>query len=65
MNITIEIECETIADFYSHLTELRAQIKRQARKLKLTPVDEFPPDVDLYDDNCYGTHNVTIKLERP
>lgn len=62
MKITVKIECETISDFYSHLSELRRQIKKQARKLKLDPLrDEFPKTVDLYDDNCYGTHTVTVK----
>lgn len=61
MKITIEIDCETISDFYSHLSELRRQIKKECKRLKLVPSnDEFPPTVDLDDDNCYGTHTVTI-----
>jgi hypothetical protein len=62
MEILITIECETISDFYSHLSELRRQIKKETRKRKLNPLhDEFPADVDLYDDNCYGTHDVEIR----
>lgn len=64
MNIIINIECETVSDFYSHLSELRRQIKKEAKKLKLNPAsDEFPDNVTLYDDNCYGTHIVTISNE--
>lgn len=64
MNITVTISCDTISDFYSHLSELRRQIKRQTKKLKLDPLkDEFPATVDLYDDNCYGTHTVEIEDE--
>lgn len=61
MNITVQIEAETINDFYTNLSELRKNIKKQAKQLKLNPIkDEFPADVDLNDANCYGSHDVTI-----
>lgn len=63
MEITIKIECETINEFYAHLTELAKQVKRSAKKQKLNPLeDEFQAeDADsLCDNNCYGTHEVTI-----
>jgi hypothetical protein len=60
MKIRVDIECESISDFYSHLSELRRQIKKETKRLKLTPEDEFTNDVDLYDDNCYGTHDVEV-----
>ena len=64
MKIKIEIDCETISDLYSHLSELRRQIKKETKKRKLDPLrDEFGSDVNLYDDNCYGTHDVYIKPE--
>lgn len=64
MKITIKIEnCETISDFYSHLTELRLQIKKEAKKLKLDPLrDAFTKasEHNLNDANCYGEHYVSI-----
>lgn len=64
MNIKIEIDCDTIDEFYGHLTKIRMDIKKQARKLKLDPLrDEFPKTVNLNDDNCYGEHYVKIKPE--
>lgn len=66
MKITIDIECETIAEFHAHLKELAKQVKKSAKKQRLDPtVDEFQPeDADsLCDDNCYGSHEVTIKLD--
>ncbi len=69
MLIKIEIECETINEFYGHLRVLQKQIKKQTRKLKLDPIkDEFPSEnspieIDLDDSNCYGTHTVIINNE--
>jgi hypothetical protein len=64
MIIRVDIECETISDFYGHLSELRRQIKKETKRLKLNPLrDEFPKGVNLYDDNCYGSHEVQIKPE--
>lgn len=61
MKVTIKIECDTIAEFYSHLTKLRIDIKKQARKMKLNPAEDvFPRAVELDDDNCYGEHTVKI-----
>lgn len=65
MRIIVEIECETITEFHSHLTVLKTQIRKQSHKLKLNPLtDAFPIKVDLYDDNCYGTHDVIIKQDK-
>lgn len=69
MEITIQIDCETIADLHAHLHELQKQIREKARKLKLSPLNEMFPvpdnhdgaDMDLYDDNCYGEHGVWFK----
>lgn len=66
MKIEIEIDCETVSEFYSHLTELRYQIKKESKRLKLKPlVDEFSEESNSYlsDNNCYGTHTVTITPE--
>jgi hypothetical protein len=63
MNIKIEIECNTINKFHSHLTRLASQVKKSAKKQKLNPLkDEFErEDSDsLCDDNSYGTCDVEI-----
>lgn len=63
MKIRIDIECETISEFYAHLSTLQLDIKKQTKKLKLNPLqDEFPKTVELDDSNCYGDHTVKIKL---
>lgn len=68
MDIVVKIECDTIAEFYSHLTELRKQIKKETKRLKLDPGhDEFPAGrnkTELDDNNCYGTHEVFIKKSK-
>lgn len=68
MNIRIDIECESISDFHSHLSEIKRQIRKETKRLKLTPSDEFESNKeqdytispDLDDNNCYGNHEVTI-----
>lgn len=61
MKITIQIDCDTISEFYSHLTKLREDVKKQTKKLKLDPLeDEFPKTVELDDSNCYGEHYVKV-----
>jgi hypothetical protein len=66
MNITITIECETVSELGAHLMHLRRQVIKEAKRLKLDPLrDEFPEgaELNLSDDNCYGTHDVEIKYE--
>lgn len=63
MEIRIQIDCDTIQEFEAHLHMLQVQIQDKAKQLNLDPkTDEFDSDAekDLYDDNCYGTHYVTI-----
>ena len=63
MKVTVHIDCDTIHEFYSHLCQLKRQIKKEAKRLKLNPLDdEFTRKSGdkLYDDNCYGTHIVTV-----
>lgn len=61
MNILIEIECETIADLHTHLTELCKQIRKQTKVNKSNPkTDDFPIGTQLYDDNCYGSHELNV-----
>ena len=64
MNIIIEIDCDTISEFYGHLTKIREDIKKETKRLKLNPLeDEFPNIASLDDVNCYGEHYVEIKPE--
>jgi hypothetical protein len=63
MKIKINIECDTISEFHSHLIRLAEQVQKSAKKQKLNPLeDEFErEDSDsLCDDNCYGTCDVII-----
>ncbi len=61
MNITIEIDCETIQELGQHLSALRDQITSKARRNKLDIYkDEFTNGKGLSDNNCYGTHKVKI-----
>ena len=63
MEIRIHIDCDTIKELEGHLHMLQVQVQDAAKKLKLNPPsDEFDYDAEkeLYDDNCYGTHYVTI-----
>lgn len=64
MEIRVNIECDTISEFHAHLTELARQVKKTAKKQGLDPSkDEFTyeHEASLYDDNCYGTHSVSIE----
>ncbi len=63
MQVEINIECDTIAELYSHLIMLSEQVKSETKRLELSHInDEFPGGgaVDLDDDNCYGSHTVTV-----
>lgn len=70
MLITVSINCETISEFYTHLTELQKQIKKESKRLGLSPgYDSFPNSrnkkkANLSDNNCYGTHEVSIKPDK-
>lgn len=69
MKITIEIECERVNDFTSHLYHIIRETKKVCRKNKLSPdtdLDKFDGLLvgdELDDDNCYGTHEVTFTPE--
>lgn len=57
----IQIECETIGELYTHLTVLKKQIKKKAKKEKLNPAKEaFKENDSIIDDNCYGYHSLTV-----
>lgn len=57
----IEIECDTIADLHTHLKVLQEQIRKQATINKQDPQKEdFAIGTQIYDDNCYGTHELNV-----
>lgn len=61
MNIQIDIECDTISELIGHLAVLKRQILRQAQINKVdTTKADFPIGTQLYDDNCYGTHELNV-----
>lgn len=67
MKIQINIECESIAQFQSHLLKLFEQTviymhEESKKDFGLDDVDEFPEDffTELDDNNCYGSHEVKI-----
>ena len=61
MIIQIEIDCETIAEFYTHLGVIRKEVKKLAKEKELDAHhDAFLP-TEWADDNCYGSHSVVVK----
>lgn len=57
MKVTIEIECDTIAELRSHLSVMRMNVLKETKRKKLDRYhDELPKDTELRDDNCYGCH---------
>lgn len=62
MTINIKIEnCESINEIYTHLKEIRREIKAEAKRLNVNGFDEFESRMQLEDNNCYGTHCVKIR----
>lgn len=59
MIIQIEIDCNTIQEFFKHLSVIRVEARRIMRKEKLNSDDDFAP-TEWKDDNCYGNHTVSI-----
>lgn len=64
MKVIVRIECDNISELNAHLSELKRQIKKEAKRLHLHPINDCFLNVsnkNLFDDNCYGTHSVEIK----
>ncbi len=59
MIIKIEIECDSIMEFFQHMRVIRVEARRLMTKQKLSSDKEFPP-TEWDDDNCYGRHDVVI-----
>lgn len=63
MKVIIEIKCDTIGEFITHLSQINTQLRIETRRLKLRDInDDLNSDSGPYlsDKNCYGTHDVTI-----
>jgi hypothetical protein len=41
MRICIKINCDTIADFFQHLSVIQKEIKKEAKKIVLIPIMEL------------------------
>lgn len=61
MKILIEIDCDTITELKQHLECLIHQIEKQAKVNKQNmDDDDFAVGTRLYDDNCYGSHELSV-----
>lgn len=56
----IEIQCDTIAELQQHLEVLQRQIMKQTRVNRQLINDDFAVGTKIYDDNCYGTHELNV-----
>lgn len=66
MIIEIKIECDTILEFKGHIMHIFETICMEIGKRGLNEYeDEVPKDLDLSDNNCYGTHEVVIMEDEP
>ncbi len=57
--VSIEIVCETEQEILTHLSVIRAAVKKQLKK----DGDEFLKDKIFEDSNCYGEHTAIIRLD--
>lgn len=57
MKVQIEIECETSGELEKHLEVIRQTVSLRSRG----NLDyDFEVGTEFSDNNCYGTHHVTI-----
>lgn len=54
--VLITINCETEEEILTHLSVIRKEVKKIAKKGIPNGLD-----VEFNDDNCYGTHEVRIE----
>jgi hypothetical protein len=59
LRVDITILCETEEEILSHLSAMRAELKKQ---LKEKP--EITHCIQIEDSNCYGEHLMVINLDR-
>lgn len=60
MKVQIEIECETARELAAHLNVIIKTIGIRSRN---DPDYDFAVGTHFSEDNCYGTHDVTISPE--
>ncbi len=58
MKAIIKIDCETKAEFFTHISVVRQQFKQELKGVNDLDVIEKPVTVE--DDNCYGSHEGRI-----
>jgi hypothetical protein len=57
MTVKIEIECETAGELLAHLNVIADTVRIRARG---DNEHDFEVGTHFTDNNCYGTHEVTI-----
>ena len=60
MKVKIDIECETAGELIQHLDEISKTVKIRSRD---NNEYDFEVGTHFSDNNCYGTHDVTIESE--
>lgn len=58
--VFIEIECEESNEIIQHLNKIKSDLTKEIKKKTSISDEDRLPLVDLYDNNCYGTHEVKI-----
>lgn len=66
MKIKIDIDCDNAFQVLQHLFVIKRDFKKHLRKQGIKTYDDLmnhEPEkgFSLYDNNCYGTHNVKVK----
>ncbi len=61
MIVSIHIECDTAGELSAHLNKIIRTVKVRARQ---DPDYDFETGTYFWDNNCYGTHEVTIQGEQ-
>lgn len=60
MITNIKIDCDSLNELFAHFSAIEHAIKKRQRDDLESPQQAFAETVQIYDDNCYGTHEVTI-----
>jgi|GEM_PF-3088440 hypothetical protein len=60
MKISIEIDCTDDDEALTHLSVIRATIKKKFKELAKYPDGDQANDFEFYDSNCYGIHQVNV-----
>lgn len=64
MKITIEIDPTDWEDVLTHMTVIRARLKKEIKKWDTYSLQDrekdIPDEMKFSDNNCYGTHDVKV-----